>query len=70
MKALIRGSKNTGLAVAASLFLLAAIIHGFRVISHFSIMINGTEVPFISSVIATVVFLMLSYWLWSLRKGE
>ncbi len=70
MKAIIRGSKNTGLAVAASLFLLAALIHGLRVITHFSVMINGSEIPFMSSVIATVLFFMLSYWLWALRKSE
>jgi hypothetical protein len=70
MKAIIKGSKNTGLAVAAAFFLLAAIIHAIRVVTHFSVMINGTEIPFISSVVATVVFLMLSYWLWALRQAD
>lgn len=70
MKAIMKGSKNTGLAVAAVLFLLAAMLHAVRVMTNFSVMVNGIEIPLIASIIATVAFLMLSYWLWYLRQAE
>lgn len=70
MKATIPGSKNTGLAVAASLFLLAAVMQVLRLITNFSVAVNGVEVPLSVNIIALAVFLALSYWLLTLRAEQ
>lgn len=68
MKTIMKGSKDTGLIVAAVLFLLAGLIQLIRMLTHFSVTINGMEVPLLVNMVALVIFLALSFWLLTLRN--
>jgi hypothetical protein len=53
------------LYVAGTIFGLIALIHLYRLYSHFSIIIGTTEVPSWVNVVAAVVAGGLSYWMFS-----
>lgn len=57
---------KTPLYVAGTIFGLVALIHLYRLYSHFNLVIGSTEVPFSINVIGAIVFGLLSLWMfWS-----
>jgi hypothetical protein len=60
--------KNVGLATAAVLFALVALIHLYRVFTHLSVAVGGCEIPIAASVAAFIVLGALSVWLWRMRS--
>ncbi len=60
--------KNIGLTVAAVLFLAAAIVQIIRLVTHFSVVLNGTNVPLTVNVIGLIVYVALSFWFFKLRR--
>ena len=56
---------KTPLYVAGTIFGLVALVHLYRLYSHFSIIIGTTEVPSWVSVVGVIVAGGLSYWMFS-----
>lgn len=65
-------NKNTklGLTVASVIFAIFGMLHVLRLLKHgcVSVTIAGHAVPIAASAIAAPVFLLLAFWLWTLRK--
>ncbi len=53
------------LIVAGTIFGLIALIHVYRLYSHFSIVIGTAEIPSWVSLVAVIVAGWLSYWMFS-----
>lgn len=53
------------LYAAGTVFALFALIHLYRLYSHFSIVIGATEVPYWVNIIGAIVGAALSYWMFS-----
>lgn len=54
---------KTPLYVAGTIFGLIALIHLYRLYSHFNIVIGTTEIPSWANVIGAIVAGGLSYWM-------
>ena len=68
MRLALTKDKNVGLGTAAVLFAIVALIHLFRLFTHFSVAVNGCEIPLVASAISFVVLAGLSVWLWTMRS--
>lgn len=53
------------LYTAGSIFALVALIHLYRLYSHFNIVVGTTEIPYWVNVIGVIVAGGLSYWMFS-----
>lgn len=61
-------NKDLGLATAAVLFALVALVHLCRIFTHFSVAVGGCEIPLAASVVSFLILGSLSAWLWSMRS--
>ena len=59
-------SQIVGLRVAAIIFSLAFLMHLWRLMTHFSLIIGGTMMPFWASWIGLIVAGGLALWMWDL----
>ena len=50
------------IAISATLFLITAVLHLFRVILGWHVDVSGLSVPFWASYLVIVVALALAYW--------
>lgn len=55
--------KNAPLFVAGLIFFLAALLHLYRLIDHFNIVVGTHEVPFWANIVGFIVFGLLSLWM-------
>lgn len=53
------------LYVAGTIFGLVALVHLYRLFSHFSIIVGTTEIPFWVNIVGVLVFGALSYWMFA-----
>lgn len=53
------------LYVAGTVFGFVALVHLYRLYSHFNLVIGTTEVPTWANVVAVIVTGSLSYWMFS-----
>lgn len=53
------------LYVAGTIFGLVALVHLYRLYSHFNLVIGTTEVPLAVNVVGAIVFGALSLWMFS-----
>lgn len=56
---------KTPLYVAGTVFGLVALVHLYRLYSHFNLMIGTTEVPYWANFVGAIVAGGLSYWMFS-----
>lgn len=61
-------NKNAGLLVAAIIFLIVGSMHLMRLISPFSVVMAGNEIPLWASTLFMPLGLRLAAWLFYLRK--
>lgn len=54
---------KTPLYVAGTIFGLIALVHLYRLYSHFNLVIGTTEVPFAANIIGAIAFGALSLWM-------
>jgi hypothetical protein len=64
----LKNDAKSGLAVAAVLFALNGMIQLFRLFTHFSVAIDGHEIPLSVNIVGLAVVWFMAFWLWSLRK--
>jgi hypothetical protein len=62
-------SKSFGLRVAAVIFALFALVHLWRLLSRWEVLIAGYPMPLWGSLIALLVAGGLSLWLWKLASA-
>jgi len=63
-------NKSLGLTVSSIIFALVAIVHVVRLLTNFSVTVNGQEIPLLVNVIGLAVTGFMSYWLWTLRSSD
>lgn len=59
---------KTALLTAGTIFALVALIHLYRLFSHFSIIVGTTEIPIWVNFIGIVVAGTLSFWMFKAAK--
>lgn len=59
---------KTALQTAGTIFALVALIHLYRLFSHFSIIVGTTEIPIWVNFVGIVVAGTLSYWMFTAAK--
>ena len=68
MRIALNKNKNAGLATAAIIFAIGALIHVLRLFTHFSVAIGGYEIPIAASALFVVILAALSFWMWTMRS--
>jgi hypothetical protein len=53
------------LYVAGTIFGLVALVHLYRLFSHFNIIVGTTEIPFWVNIVGALVFGALSFWMFA-----
>ncbi len=57
-------SPAAGLKFTAVLFALVALVHGYRLIKGFDVIVGSHHLPLWVSVVAIIVAAILSLWMW------
>jgi hypothetical protein len=60
--------KDFALKLSAVIFLLVSIMHLLRLILKMQVTVNGVPVPLLFSILAVIIPLLLSVWIFSLFK--
>jgi hypothetical protein len=60
--------KNTALNIAGALFLLVAVLHALRLFFGTVILIGGTEIPLMASVVGALLCFFLAVWMFFAAK--
>ncbi|HEV8052243.1 MAG TPA: hypothetical protein VGP47_07100 [Parachlamydiaceae bacterium] len=51
------------LQVAGTIFLFVALVHLYRLISHFNLIVGTTEIPYWANIVGAIVFGLMSLWM-------
>ncbi len=62
--------KNTPLVTGGIIFLLIALLHLIRLVTHTQVLVGSREIPFNSSIIALIITVALGIWLLAAAKQK
>ncbi len=62
--------KNTPLVTGGIIFLLIALLHFVRLVTHTQVFVGSREIPLNSSIIALIITAVLGIWLLAAAKQK